>query len=117
MTLPPALVEVPDAIKMAPVSAVTVTAGAPVVPTAPSTAPVSMVPPAFWFTLSPLMVITPVEEMTSPFTSTAPVSVVSVMSLPWAVTVPPTVMPVPAAAEMSPLKLVTSTRIMLATAV
>ena len=112
MTLPPASVEVPAAIKMAPVSAVTATTEVPSEattgsPAGSSTAPVTMSPPAFWFTLSPLMVIIPVVELISPFRFTAPVSVVSVMSLPRAVTSPFTVRPVTAVADMSPLTLVT----------
>ena len=99
---------------MAPASVMTTITGSP---DEPSTAPVSMSPPAFWFTLSPLMVMTPVEEVISPFRSIAPVSVVSVMSLPWAVTAPFTVRPVWAVAVMSPLVLVTSTRVTVVSAV
>ena len=80
MTLPPAVVVLPAAIRMAPVSAVTATTGVP--QDGPSTAPVSMLPPAFWFTLSPLIWMTPEEDVTAPFKSTAPVPVVNVMSLP-----------------------------------
>ena len=64
---------------MAPVSAVTTTTGSP---EGPSTAPVKISPPAFWLTLSPLISMTPLEELTSPFSATAPVSVVRVISLP-----------------------------------